>query len=412
MLKKLVLIFPVLLALTANIYAIVSLDDIQVGGVYRMDLASGETLEGIIEEKDDSSVIIESMGTPYKFNATIIYGYTLIVPPSKKNVPVGLEFISFKELLHRSGAVGRIKILISNGTIFKGIVSAIDTETVKINVGGSIIPISKDLISQITKIPIDTRKEMPQKRPGIQKEQKKYEGPFDTVNILNPKTDEYGKHLPPLVIIGKIQSHDPEGIVILTPHGVKREFKVDRILRVIRNTAPSYEQKIKIYAKSLFCPANMILIDLPPGKEGRPFFKVCIDRYEYPNRRGNVPETNISYENAHDLCKKQKKRLCAVEEWQWSCSGLEGYTYPYGYRLEKTYCNRDGIKNVEHSGARLKCVGKFGVYDMVGNIFEWVTDSKGKPMLMGGPYSKCQTVSPGMSGAAKPQIGFRCCKSN
>ena len=410
--KKRALIYSVLFALASNIYAIGSLDDIQVGGIYRMDLSSGETLEGIIEEKDDSSVIIESMGIPYKFNASIIFDYTLIIPPQKKDVSGDLELISFKELLHRSGAVGKIQILISNGNIFKGFVTAIDTETVSINVGGSIIPISKDLITQITKIPPDTKKGTSQKQPGIQKEQKKHEGPFDTVNILNPKTDEYGKHLPPLVIIGMIQSHDPDGIVILSPHGVTREFKNDRILRVKRHTAPSYEQKIKNYAKSLFCPANMILVDLPPGKEDRPFFKVCIDRYEYPNRRGTVPETNISYDKAQELCKKQGKRLCSVVEWQWACSGLEGYTYPYGYRLEKTYCNREGIKHVEHSGARLRCVGKFGVYDMVGNIFEWVTDSKGKPMLMGGPYSKCQTISPGMRGAAKPQIGLRCCKGN
>ena len=412
MLKKLILIFSFLLVLSSTIYADGSLDDILVGGIYRMDLASGETLEGIIEEKDDSSVIIESMGTPYKFNASIIYGYTLIVPPQNNDVPGKIEYVSFEELLHRSGAVGRIKILISSGTIFKGIVSAIDTETVKINVGGSIIPISREIISQITKIPSDIGKETLQKEPGIQNDQKKYNGPFDTVTILNQKTDEYGNHLPPLVIIGKIQSQEPEGIIIITPLGIKREFKSDHIIRVNRNTAPLYEQKIKLYAKSLFCPANMILIDLPPGKEDRPFFKMCIDRYEYPNRKGTLPQTNVSYDLAQELCEKQGKRLCAVEEWQWSCGGLEGYTYPYGYRLEKTYCNRDGINNVEPSGARLKCVGKFGVYDMIGNVFEWVTDSGGKPMLMGGPYSKCQTVSPGMSGAAKPQIGFRCCKSN
>lgn len=407
MLKKLTSIYTILFALASTMYAIESLDDIRVGGIYRMDLASGEVLEGIVDEKDDTSLIIESMGTPYKFNASLIYGYTLIVSPQKKGAPGGIEFVSFKELLHRSGAVGRIKILITNGNIYKGIVSAVDTEMVEIDVGGSIIPISKDLITQISKIKIE-----PKRGPKIRVGPIKPKGPFDTVYVLNPEVDVYGKHLTPIVIMGKIESQDPDGIVILTPAGVKREFKTDRILRVKRNTAPTYEQKIKTYAKPLFCPGNMVLVDLPPGKEGRPFFKVCIDRYEYPNQRGNSPETNFSYDKAQELCNKQGKRLCAVEEWQWSCSGLEGYTYPYGYRLEKTYCNREGIQRMEPSGARLKCVGKFGVYDMVGNIFEWVTDSKGKPMLMGGPYSKCQTVSPGLSGAAKPQIGFRCCKSN
>ena len=53
-----------------------------------------------------------------------------------------------------------------------------------------------------------------------------------------------------------------------------------------------------------------------------------------------------------------------------------------------------------------------GGYDMVGNIIEWVSASNGKMALMGGPYSKCQTISEAQNGDAKPQSGLRCCKSN
>jgi hypothetical protein len=197
-----------------------------------------------------------------------------------------------------------------------------------------------------------------------------------------------------------------------TPQGTQRKIVRERIIRVKRNSVDPLENTIEAYAKPLFCSENMMMVDLPPGKPGRPFFKVCIDKYEYPNQKGAMPMVNVSFDEAQNLCRMQGKRICSTEEWQWSCSGLEGYTYPYGYQIETEYCNREGNSRIETSGNRNKCVGKFGVYDMVGNIFEWVTDSIGNPMVMGGPLTKCETVSPGMKGQAKPTVGFRCCKSN
>lgn len=386
-----------------------SFDNIEVGGVYRIELHADKVLEGIIVEKTDSSIIIESDGSPYAFNAGLIKEIALIVSAKKIQNPDGTTELSYEELRHNSGVSRRLQIKLNNGTIFKGLVTTIDSESVKINVSGSEIPITRDVIQQITTLLPEAVKEdtvQKQKVPEYMK------GPFDSVFVVNPGTDENGNKLEPLLIIGKIQQDDNTGIVVLTPQGAKRKILRERIISIQQHTEDPAEKKIKAYAKSLFCPQNMILVDLPPGKNDRPFFKVCVDKYEYPNLKGATPKSNVSFELAQQLCRQEGKRVCSVEEWQWSCSGLEGFTYPYGYRLETEYCNRDGSTNIEPSGNRNKCVGKFGVYDMTGNIFEWVNDEEGNPMLMGGPYSKCQTVSPGLKGEAKPQIGFRCCKGN
>ena len=179
---------------------------------------------------------------------------------------------------------------------------------------------------------------------------------------------------------------------------------------IIKHSSSSFDEPIKRYAKPLFCPDDMFLVDLPPGKQGRPYFKVCVDRYEFPNYKESLPQGNVSYEQAGKLCEQKGKRLCTSQEWQWACSGLEGYTYPYGWNRDENKCNMETTPVT--SGKFYNCVSKFGGYDMVGNIFEWVSGSKDEPALMGGPYSKCQTVSPGVGGSAKPQTGFRCCKSN
>ncbi len=396
-----------LVSLFGKVYAIDNLDNILIGGIYKMELLSGDILEGIVESKTDTSLTIDCQGQPYFFNGSLITRYTLISPP-KVNAKVkkgeAAEY-TFKELVYHSNTIGTILITITNGTQFKGTISEIDSETVKLNVDGSIIPISSDIITKIVK-------HVPKKAKIDEKKSNEPKGPYDTIVVKNPETGEYGAILPPISYIGKITKEDPNMITLQTLNNLTKEIKRINIVQIFKHSQVTYDQKIKTYAKSLFCNKNMILVDIPPGVYDKPFFKTCIDKYEYPNIEGETPKGNISFKDAKYICNKQGKRLCTADEWEWSCSGLEGYAYPYGYHLEKEHCNQNGIKRPEPSGRRYKCVGKFGVYDMVGNIFEWVTDKDGNPVLMGGPLAKCQTQYPGLNGNAKPQTGVRCCKSN
>lgn len=397
----------IFISLLGKSYALDNLDDILIGGIYKMELLSGDVLEGIIESKTDTSITIDCQGQPYFFNGSLVTKYTLIAPPkvkaaTKKGGPV--EY-TFKELVYHGKSVGTVIISIKNGSQFKGTITEIDSETVKLNVEGSVIPISGEIITKITK-PAPKKKKVEEKKP------KEPKGPYDTIVVKNPETGEYGEKLPHLSYIGKISKEDPNMITLKTVNNLTKEIKRINIVQIFKHTEVSYDQKVKAYAKSLFCRKNMILVDIPPGVYDKPFFKICIDKYEYPNVMGEIPKGNISFKDAKYICEKQGKRLCTVDEWEWSCSGLEGYSYPYGYHLEKEFCNQNGIKRPEPSGRRYKCVGKFGVYDMVGNIFEWVVDKDGNPVLMGGPLAKCQTQYPGLSGNAKPQTGVRCCMSN
>jgi hypothetical protein len=294
-------------------------------------------------------------------------------------------------------SAGQVDISLVNGTVFRGTIAVIDMANLKLDVNGSLIPIARSVIDKITLVP-SKKTEIPTAGGPVEAAG----GPFDTVYVINPQTDASGESLEPLVLIGEITRDDATGITIETPQGMQRSMKRDRVIRVNKHSMSAYEIKIKKYAMSLFCPDDMVLVDLPPGKPDRPFFKTCVDRFEYPNIKGQMPQGNASYDDAQKTCESKGKRLC----------GLEGYTYQYGWQFDKKSCNTKGIGQYEPSGSRYKCTGKFGIYDMTGNIFEWVTDYEGKPMLMGGPFSKCETVSPGLNGEAKPQTGFRCCKSN
>ena len=171
--------------------------------------------------------------------------------------------------------------------------------------------------------------------------------------------------------------------------------------------------------------------------------RFCIDQYEYPNRAGEKPLLAVNWFEAGRLCEAQGKRLCTADEWTFACEGEGGLPYPYGYSRDREACNIDKpyifpndaayansatrdaeiarLDQREASGARASCVSPFGIFDMTGNVDEWVVLERGsleqapfKSALKGGYWgpvrNRCRPITathnPWHSGY---QIGFRCC---
>jgi hypothetical protein len=402
------------LAFATLSFPVTSLDDIAVGAKYRMTLSTGDVLEGTVDSKNDTSLILDCNGNAYTFTPALITEYQLLAPPrpkqavqqSQSQVASEGTAIPYAELKNRRGEELFLEVKITSGSLFKGKLLSIDETNLRLDVEGSPIPIAQNIIGTITIVPA----------PKPADNAPKMEAPpevLDTLIVKNPESDEYGKRKDDMTVAGKIIKEDKTSVTIVTAGNQPQTFTFDQVIRTIRHTTENpEEEQIKTYAKSLFCQSDMVLVDLPPGKKNRPFFKFCIDKYEYPNKEGTNPQTGVSWADAQKWCEQSGKRLCTAEEWQWACSGREGYVYPYGIVFEKENCNTDGDKRIEPSGNRNRCISKFGVMDMSGNVFEWVRGKGNSPAAMGGPLSKCQTVSPGASGDPKPTIGLRCCKSN
>jgi hypothetical protein len=398
--------------LPTNSFALKSLDSILVGATYRMVLTTGDDLEGTVYSKNDSSLILDCKGTPYTFMSTLIVESKLIAPPAPQSnstpeiINPRQELLTF-ETLQKNQPIGLLlQILLKNGKTFKGSLISLDDEFIKLSIEDSSIPIAKNIIEQIISLPMSESQPPPMenfKKPPIFS---------DTLIVKNSETDSSGTPLGNKTLIGKILKEDDRSVTFSMKDSTPVTFLFEKIIQIFRHSDENSETEyIRRYALPLLCPSGMMLVDVPPGKAGRPFFKICIDKYEYPNQQGHLPKTNVSFTEAKVLCEQQGKRLCSSSEWQWACSGLEGFSYSYGWNFDKALCNIDG-KLPEASGTRSKCIGKFGVMDMTGNVFEWVKIDNGNPAAMGGPLSKCQAISPGESGSAKPQTGFRCCTSN
>ena len=168
---------------------------------------------------------------------------------------------------------------------------------------------------------------------------------------------------------------------------------------------------------------------------------VCMDRFEYPNRKDEYPIIMVSWYEARDACKNDGKRLCSEDEWTYACEGEEATPYPSGYSREASECVNDrpwkkfddqallprsGARAMaeldrlwqgQPSGARAACKSKAGVYDLTGNIDEWTKSSIAgeRPSVLKGGYwgpvrTRCRPATKAHDESHTfYQQGFRCC---
>ncbi|NUQ74763.1 MAG: SUMF1/EgtB/PvdO family nonheme iron enzyme [Polyangiaceae bacterium] len=168
--------------------------------------------------------------------------------------------------------------------------------------------------------------------------------------------------------------------------------------------------------------------------------RVCMDQYEAPNKRGARPFVMKSFRSAEAWCGERGKRVCSEAEWELACEGQERRPLAYGWKVDVKLCNSgkswrpfdakklyaggdDEKEEIEKlwqgapSGAHLTCVSPFGIYDMMGNVEEWVATRSGRRWpgaLMGGFWAKPWTGCRGTNDAHEPsfkfyETGFRCC---
>lgn len=85
---------------------------------------------------------------------------------------------------------------------------------------------------------------------------------------------------------------------------------------------------------------------------------------------GVLPSTCITWFQAEQACRLSGKRLLTNEEWQ---AAVAGTPDPNDDDDQTTTCVTNSAF-AQPSGSRSQCVSRWGAYDLVGNVWEWVAD--------------------------------------
>lgn len=160
--------------------------------------------------------------------------------------------------------------------------------------------------------------------------------------------------------------------------------------------------------------------------------------------RGVVPQGYLNADLARRACEAAGKRLCTLAEWVTACRGQQNRKYPYGDQYVAGRCNvfrsshpaavLHGDPSRQHLDPRLNLVtdgegpllrrtgetpscrsewGDDAVFDMVGNLDEWVADGS----FVGGFYARATREGCDARIATHApeyfdySIGTRCCRS-
>ncbi len=136
----------------------------------------------------------------------------------------------------------------------------------------------------------------------------------------------------------------------------------------------------------------------------------------------DFPVETVSWEEAQEYCRRVGKRLPTSDEWEKAARGGTASKYYWGNELGENQANCGGCGS-KFDYRKTAPVGsfspnKFGLYDMAGNVWEWIdqTHDHNFKVLRGGSWmDDSHFVMPESSYFVVPKnrssdIGFRCAR--
>jgi formylglycine-generating enzyme required for sulfatase activity len=195
-----------------------------------------------------------------------------------------------------------------------------------------------------------------------------------------------------------------------------------------------YEVTNKRYKRFIDATSYKVPWSHDPGAATEKPYLWDWQRRMYPEGKGDDPVVLVSWDDAKAFCTWAGKRLPTEAEWEKAARGPKGKPYPWGndWTNGKANTSESGLKQTSPVGAFKEDVSGYGVYDLAGNVSEWVEEwfapYPGNPMtsyearnkyrvLRGGSWDYAHSIANGYHRQyALPQsqmtaIGFRCVKA-
>ncbi len=193
--------------------------------------------------------------------------------------------------------------------------------------------------------------------------------------------------------LNKFKDQPPKGMVLI-PSGQfmmgSEHGHSDEKPRHLVALGPFYMDKFEVTQKefeevmgfnpSIFISGTFTGGFLRPGQSSEDYAKYMGD---------NRPVERVSWNEANDYCQREGKRLPTEAEWEYAARAGSTTKYYWGDKMDVAY-----VWNAKNARSRSHLVGEkkpntFGLYDMSGNVMEWVADWYDKSY-----YSKTPLTNP------------------
>ncbi len=102
-----------------------------------------------------------------------------------------------------------------------------------------------------------------------------------------------------------------------------------------------------------------------------------LDYYDNPEF-DHYPVINVTWYQAQAYCEWSGGRLPTEAEWEKAARGTEASPFPWGDTLDPSYANYNyTVGDTTAVGSYEKGISPYGLYDMAGNVWEWVSSLHG-----------------------------------